>query len=152
MSMKYIPTCSIERRSKIYPNCDFWSENLPSGNSARRQVPLLFVIGRNFGCCLSENCVDLETQFFSPRKNFVNTKWLMLRDRKRNKIKVLVVSADKRICRKYVFHFFPRKKKQKLVISKHPRCPSVSKHLVNRWTFFSNVSNFWNSFSSAESR
>jgi hypothetical protein len=27
-----IPTSSIARPSKIYPNCDFWSENKPSGN------------------------------------------------------------------------------------------------------------------------
>jgi hypothetical protein len=29
---KNIPTSSIARPSKIYPNLDFWFENIPSGN------------------------------------------------------------------------------------------------------------------------
>jgi hypothetical protein len=29
---KNIPTFSIPKPSKIYPNCDFWFENKPSGN------------------------------------------------------------------------------------------------------------------------
>jgi hypothetical protein len=29
-----IPTSSIARPSKIYPNCDFWFGNIPSGNPA----------------------------------------------------------------------------------------------------------------------
>jgi hypothetical protein len=28
-----IPTYSIARPSKIYPNKDFWFENIPSGNT-----------------------------------------------------------------------------------------------------------------------
>jgi hypothetical protein len=28
-----IPTSSIARPSKIYPNLDFWFENIPSGNT-----------------------------------------------------------------------------------------------------------------------
>jgi hypothetical protein len=28
----HIPTFSIVRPSKMYPNLDFWFENLPSGN------------------------------------------------------------------------------------------------------------------------
>jgi hypothetical protein len=32
MSIKYIPTSSIVRPSKSYPNKDFWYENMPSGN------------------------------------------------------------------------------------------------------------------------
>jgi hypothetical protein len=31
---KNIPISSIARSSKIYPNCDFWFENIPSGNPA----------------------------------------------------------------------------------------------------------------------
>jgi hypothetical protein len=27
-----IPTSAVERPSKIYPNYDFWFENMPSGN------------------------------------------------------------------------------------------------------------------------
>jgi hypothetical protein len=40
MAVKYsqmalnIPTFSIPTPSKIYPNWDFWFENLPSGNPA----------------------------------------------------------------------------------------------------------------------
>jgi hypothetical protein len=30
--VKNIPTNSITRPSKIYPNWDFWYENIPSGN------------------------------------------------------------------------------------------------------------------------
>jgi hypothetical protein len=30
-----ILTSSIARPTKIYPNCDFWSENIPSGNQDR---------------------------------------------------------------------------------------------------------------------
>jgi hypothetical protein len=29
-----IPTSSIARHSKIFPNMDFWLENIPSGNPA----------------------------------------------------------------------------------------------------------------------
>jgi hypothetical protein len=34
VAVKYTkyPTSSIARPSKIYPNCYFWSENIPSGN------------------------------------------------------------------------------------------------------------------------
>jgi hypothetical protein len=32
--MYYIPTFSNPRSSKIYPNWDFWFENIPSGNPA----------------------------------------------------------------------------------------------------------------------
>jgi hypothetical protein len=28
----HIPTSSVARPSKIYPNWDFWFENIPSGN------------------------------------------------------------------------------------------------------------------------
>jgi hypothetical protein len=35
VSIKYIPTSSIARPSKLYPNLDFWPENKPSGNPAR---------------------------------------------------------------------------------------------------------------------
>jgi hypothetical protein len=27
-----MPTSSIARPTKIYPNCEFWFENMPSGN------------------------------------------------------------------------------------------------------------------------
>jgi hypothetical protein len=33
-----IPTFSIPRSSKIYPNWDFWFENMPSGNPGSRQI------------------------------------------------------------------------------------------------------------------
>jgi hypothetical protein len=32
--MIYVPTFYILRPSKIYPNWDFWFENMPSGNPA----------------------------------------------------------------------------------------------------------------------
>jgi hypothetical protein len=32
-----IPTSFIARLSKIYPNWDFWFENIPSGNPAYRR-------------------------------------------------------------------------------------------------------------------
>jgi hypothetical protein len=32
MAIKNIPTSSIARPSKNYPNLDFWFENIPSGN------------------------------------------------------------------------------------------------------------------------
>jgi hypothetical protein len=32
VSIKYTPTSSIARPSKIYPNLDLWFENKPSGN------------------------------------------------------------------------------------------------------------------------
>jgi hypothetical protein len=35
MALK-IPTSSIARPSKIYPNWDFWFENIPSGNTGLR--------------------------------------------------------------------------------------------------------------------
>jgi hypothetical protein len=34
---KNMPTLSIPRPSKIYPNCDFCFENIPSGNPASPQ-------------------------------------------------------------------------------------------------------------------
>jgi hypothetical protein len=33
---KNTPTFSIPRPSKIYPNLDFWFEDIPSGNPGRR--------------------------------------------------------------------------------------------------------------------
>jgi hypothetical protein len=35
-----MPTSSIARPSKIYPNPDFWFENMPSGNPAVAPLPL----------------------------------------------------------------------------------------------------------------
>jgi hypothetical protein len=43
---KNIPTFSIPRPSKIYPHCDLWLENIPSGNPATVQkasVPRLSI-------------------------------------------------------------------------------------------------------------
>jgi hypothetical protein len=36
MDTKNIPKISIARPSQIYPNLDFWFENMPSGNPARK--------------------------------------------------------------------------------------------------------------------
>jgi hypothetical protein len=37
--MLKIPASSIARLSKIYPNLDFWFENIPSGNTETRPRP-----------------------------------------------------------------------------------------------------------------
>jgi hypothetical protein len=46
-SPKNIPTFSIARPSKIYPNCDFWFENLPSGNPAQYSKPFEDYLNQN---------------------------------------------------------------------------------------------------------
>jgi hypothetical protein len=40
MAIKYtnMATSSIARPSKIYPNWDFWFENVPSGNPGRESL------------------------------------------------------------------------------------------------------------------
>jgi hypothetical protein len=38
-----IPTLSITRPSKIYPNWDFWFENIPSGNPVLERTRNLFI-------------------------------------------------------------------------------------------------------------
>jgi hypothetical protein len=58
MAFKYskwphnIPTLTIKRPSKIYPNWDFWFENKPSGNPVilggkRRQYQNRFLLPEN---------------------------------------------------------------------------------------------------------
>jgi hypothetical protein len=39
---KAIPTFVIPRPSKIYPNCDFWYENIPSGNPGSNPKQLIW--------------------------------------------------------------------------------------------------------------
>jgi hypothetical protein len=45
MAIKYtewpqnLPTSSIARPYKMYPNWDFWFENIPSGNPALEHAP-----------------------------------------------------------------------------------------------------------------
>jgi hypothetical protein len=43
MAVKY----TIARHSKIYPNCDFWPENIPSGNPTAK----LHMIGSAIRLC-----------------------------------------------------------------------------------------------------
>jgi hypothetical protein len=57
---KKLPTCSIARHSKIYPNWDFWFENKPSGNpvvDARAQKNWLHVTDRLANCCRTKKSI-----------------------------------------------------------------------------------------------
>jgi predicted metalloenzyme YecM len=49
-----IPTLPIPRPSKIYPNLDFWFENMPSGNpgSSDKVGEMMIVIVVEFATCL----------------------------------------------------------------------------------------------------
>jgi hypothetical protein len=57
---KNIPTSSIARHSRIYPNLDFGYENMPSGNPGRNRVASFY---RIFLCV-----VLLSTHFFVSLK------------------------------------------------------------------------------------
>jgi hypothetical protein len=98
MALKYskwpqnIATFSILRPSKIYPNWDFWSENIPSGNLARDFVcvscaenPRAYVISIDFWRPKSDTKSDLtnldqgcQMDFFETKNPYLGKFWRVL--------------------------------------------------------------------------
>jgi hypothetical protein len=59
------PTCFIERHFKIYPNWNFWCENIPSGNTAT--VYIVFAVEK-------KRFITPETVFQKIEENKISGK------------------------------------------------------------------------------
>jgi hypothetical protein len=68
-----MPTSSIARPSKIYPNWDFWFENKPSGNPGGKVVcPKVLVIV----VCVMERAIIATLSFESVVSAAIHTGWV----------------------------------------------------------------------------
>jgi hypothetical protein len=71
------PNFSIPRPSKIYPNWDFWFENIPSGNPVLHKYFLPPTLIFSFTACLTGDIVSHLEYFllriFDPKNQFYET-------------------------------------------------------------------------------
>jgi hypothetical protein len=67
----------ISRSSKVYPNLDFWFENISSGNPALRISPktLQKIYTHVINFCLSDSRAGLPDGFFQAKNRNLGTFW-----------------------------------------------------------------------------